>query len=334
MFTFYLFTSRLTFAKIDALLCEVSDLNNFRRKATTFFLRNRDKGIRNLMLYVAIGNVIVYLFSIIDRSGLLLDALSFSPTAIRQGQIWRLFTVMFLDVSTSSYRLLSAIFMVSYYWVGRIIEQSWGTLKFNVYYFLGLLICDLAALLGGCAFLPGWYHMTLFLIFAIVMPNAQVRIWGILPLRAKYLAWFDIGFTLFDCIRSLVSLRGMLWLPSLTMQILLPLIPIVYCLLFAGRDAALLLPDFLRYRKTETQKNFRRYQNQGRRTGSAAQQRPNPGWANNYQSPTGEKPYRHKCTVCGRTDVSNPELEFRYCSKCNGYYCYCMDHINNHVHIQ
>ena len=44
--------------------------------------------------------------------------------------------------------------------------------------------------------------------------------------------------------------------------------------------------------------------------------------------------YRHKCTVCGRTDVSNPELEFRYCSKCNGFYCYCQDHINNHAHIQ
>ena len=45
-------------------------------------------------------------------------------------------------------------------------------------------------------------------------------------------------------------------------------------------------------------------------------------------------PYTHRCTVCGRTDVSNPELEFRYCSRCKGYYCYCQDHINNHVHIQ
>ena len=44
--------------------------------------------------------------------------------------------------------------------------------------------------------------------------------------------------------------------------------------------------------------------------------------------------YTHRCTVCGRTDVSNPELEFRYCSKCKGYYCYCGDHINNHSHIQ
>ena len=43
--------------------------------------------------------------------------------------------------------------------------------------------------------------------------------------------------------------------------------------------------------------------------------------------------YRHKCAVCGRTDVSNPELEFRYCSRCAGYHCFCQDHIDNHIHF-
>ena len=43
--------------------------------------------------------------------------------------------------------------------------------------------------------------------------------------------------------------------------------------------------------------------------------------------------YLHKCCVCGRTDADYPDLEFRYCSKCAGYRCYCMDHINNHVHV-
>ena len=46
------------------------------------------------------------------------------------------------------------------------------------------------------------------------------------------------------------------------------------------------------------------------------------------------KGYLHKCSVCGVTDADNPDMEFRYCSKCNGYYCYCMDHINNHTHVQ
>jgi len=46
-----------------------------------------------------------------------------------------------------------------------------------------------------------------------------------------------------------------------------------------------------------------------------------------------DKLYTHKCAVCGRTDVDHPELEFRYCSKCQGYHCFCSDHINNHIHF-
>ncbi len=46
-----------------------------------------------------------------------------------------------------------------------------------------------------------------------------------------------------------------------------------------------------------------------------------------------DAPYRHKCSVCGRTDAEYPDLEFRYCSKCQGYHCFCIDHINNHVHF-
>jgi len=43
--------------------------------------------------------------------------------------------------------------------------------------------------------------------------------------------------------------------------------------------------------------------------------------------------YRHKCAVCGRTDTDYPDLQFRYCSKCVGYHCFCQDHIFNHVHF-
>ena len=46
-----------------------------------------------------------------------------------------------------------------------------------------------------------------------------------------------------------------------------------------------------------------------------------------------ERGYRHKCEVCGRTDADHPALEFRYCSKCQGYHCFCSDHIFNHVHF-
>ena len=58
--------------------------------------------------------------------------------------------------------------------------------------------------------------------------------------------------------------------------------------------------------------------------------------AGSYQATVAKPqvPYTHKCTVCGKTDVTNPELEFRYCSRCSGYHCYCEDHINQHSHIE
>ena len=58
--------------------------------------------------------------------------------------------------------------------------------------------------------------------------------------------------------------------------------------------------------------------------------------AGSYEASTAtpKAPHTHRCTICGRTDVSHPDLEFRYCSRCNGYHCYCQDHISNHTHIE
>ena len=50
-----------------------------------------------------------------------------------------------------------------------------------------------------------------------------------------------------------------------------------------------------------------------------------------YEQKNGD--YTRKCAVCGRTDKDYPNLEFRYCSQCAGYHCFCQDHINNHVHF-
>ena len=58
--------------------------------------------------------------------------------------------------------------------------------------------------------------------------------------------------------------------------------------------------------------------------------------AGSYEATTArpQTPYTHRCTVCGRTDVTNPDLEFRYCSRCKGYFCYCEEHISNHTHVE
>jgi hypothetical protein len=41
----------------------------------------------------------------------------------------------------------------------------------------------------------------------------------------------------------------------------------------------------------------------------------------------------NRCTTCGVTEKSDPMMEFRYCDKCAGTPCYCIQHISAHVHI-
>lgn len=46
-----------------------------------------------------------------------------------------------------------------------------------------------------------------------------------------------------------------------------------------------------------------------------------------------DQPY-HSCSVCGISDKTHPNMDFRYCPECNGQYCYCTEHIFNHEHVK
>lgn len=46
------------------------------------------------------------------------------------------------------------------------------------------------------------------------------------------------------------------------------------------------------------------------------------------------RPSGHKCAICGRTEADDPTLEFRFCSKCDGNYEYCQEHIFTHEHVK
>ena len=105
-----------------------------------FFFRNRDKGIPNLMLYIVLGNAVVILMSMISNSRVLYDLLSFNKTKILQGEVWRLITYVFTQSGSG---FLDLIFLYFFYLLGRQIEFSMGTLKFNLFYFSGVLLMDI-----------------------------------------------------------------------------------------------------------------------------------------------------------------------------------------------
>ena len=273
-------------------------MKDLRRRFERFCLKNRDTGIPNLMLVIAIGNLAVYALSYIDPSNIVYSYLCFSRSAILRGQVWRLFSYIFTYLN---------------YRRGAVLLFSAFSLFF--YYLTGLVLTDLAAMLLGAGADASALNLSLFLAVATIAPEAKVLLFFFIPIKMKYMAWVYLGFTVLNVFSSLqlASFLSFYWL--------LPVVPLLNYFLFFGSDVKNILPDALRYRQ---RKNYRT---------TTTNARPNPNWAGSYRSKSGEKPYRHKCTVCGRTDTDYPNLEFRYCSKCNGYYCYCIDHINNHVHI-
>lgn len=292
-------------------------MKDLRRRFERFCLKNRGKGIPNLMLVIAIGNLAVFALSYIDPSNIVYSYLCFSRSAILRGQVWRLFSYIFtyLNDVRGVGLLLAAISLFCYYQFGKILESYWGSFRFNLYYLTGLVLTDLAALLLGSGADASALNLSLFLAVATIAPEAKVLLFFFIPIKMKYMAWVYLGFTVLNVFSSLqlASFLSFYWL--------LPVVPLLNYFLFFGSDVKNILPDALRYRQ---RKNYRT---------TTTNARPSPNWAGSYRSKSGEKPYRHKCTVCGRTDTDYPNLEFRYCSKCNGYYCYCIDHINNHVHI-
>ena len=266
--------------------------------------------IPNLMLYIMLGQTIVLFYSLLLNSSLL-SLLYFNPILIMRGQIWRLFTFVFIPNTTSPIFFLFAAFL--YYSIGSALEHAWGTFKFNVYYLLGMIFNMLGLLIVQLIFyrdtvsasyfyvsmyanITIYLNLSLFLAYAVLYPEVQFLLYGILPIKVKYLAAIDVIFLAYGLISGTVGDR------------VLVIVSLLNFLLFFGSK-------LLRSRPTTTQKQFKVQQRELK------------------QGPPIKVAF-HKCSVCGKTELTDPDMEFRYCSKCNGNYEYCMDHLHNHTHIE
>ena len=305
-------------------------MKNLRTRFNRFCLRNRDKGIPNLMLYIALGNAIVILMSMINGGGVLYELLCFDKSKILQGQVWRLLTYVFTQSGSG---FLELVFLYFFYMLGRFVENSLGTFKFNLFYLSGVILMDVFAmifcptepvLIGNTLYLPeafvyGIYgnmayylHLSLVLAFATTNPDAQFMIFFLIPIKAWVMAVVYlvlIGIEVFN----------LSYPTAFFPHCLFPLIGLGNYFLFFWSDLPNLLPFTWRAK-------LRRNKPKGPKV-ITFQAKEGP-----YKAVA--KDYTHKCTVCGRTDTTDPGLEFRYCSRCNGYHCYCIDHINNHTHME
>ena len=285
-------------------------MKKLRRNFNRFCYRHRDKGIPNLMLYICVGTLAMYFLYVMDPSNVLPYWLYFDRDLILKGQVWRLVSYVFLDFSGSI--LLTILILICYYSLGQAIENLWGSLRFTLFYFSGVLLMDVYCLIFDCIASSTYLHLSLFLAYATIFPEAQFTLFLIIPIKARYLALLDL-FLILTGITG--PFPGNLF----------PLIALGNYFLFMGSECLNLLPMSWKVNAKRTAKKA---------VHPRSKTIPfNP--AGSYQATHAKPvaPYTHKCTVCGRTDTDNPDLEFRYCSKCRGYHCYCQDHISNHAHI-
>lgn len=266
-------------------------------------------GIPNLMRYLVAANVVVYILTMFAGRAAL-NFLAFDLNHLLSGEVWRLVTFVLLPFT---YQPISLLIMLSfYYFVGTALEREWGTAKFTLYYLSGMILSVLSTVLVSVATgrygltLSGTYYinLTLFLAFAALYPDAQI-IYIIFPLKAKWLAIADLVLLAWSTLVSLAA--GDL------VDAAASVVAVLNFFIFFWTDILSLFGIRSRQRSRQTIQ-FKSAIRQQKRAAA-------------------ERGYRHKCEVCGRTDTDCPELEFRYCSRCQGYHCFCSDHIFDHQHF-
>ena len=269
------------------------------------------------MLYICVGTAIVYIMSILANNYVLYNLLCFNRTAILHGQVWRLFTYPLTLLQDNI--LFQLITLLCYFSLGQAMERLWGTFKFTLFYLTGVVMMDIYSMIFNCTANVYYLNMSLFLSYATMYPQASFLLFFIIPIKAWVFALIDL----------LIVFAGLFARPF-TAYNFFPLIALANYFLFFGKDVLNVIP-------VSWMANLRRLFRKISPTKKSGNPKviPFPS-AGSYEATTAtpKAPYTHRCTVCGRTDVSNPELEFRYCSRCKGYYCYCQDHISNHSHIQ
>lgn len=269
-------------------------------------------GIPNLMRYIVIISAVVFLLDYFSNGAACYMLYFDAGLILEKGELWRLITWLFVPSGNNIFWTIIGLFC--YYSIGSSVEGYWGRVKFNLFYlscvvitvvlaFVSLLWTDYPYITNGML------NNVLFLVFATLFPTAMIRIQFIIPIQAKWLAALYVVLTIYDIFKY--GLGYLIFMLPMYLGIWLP-----YLVFFWDRVWDLLAEFGFRFRHQNSKQTIQ--------FKSAVRQQ---------KKKDAERGYRHKCAVCGRTDASNPELEFRYCSRCAGYHCFCQDHIFQHEHF-
>ena len=274
-------------------------------------------GIENLTMYIIISYVLGYALMYINPGAL--SMLSLNVTKILQGQVWRLVTWIVYPPSTSSPIWFVIAILFFYYPISASLEHTWGKFKFTLYILSGMIFTVIAAFilhfvmggvldgLGGIIFSTYYISLSIFLAYSLTYPDMTVLLMFVIPIKMKWMSIVYAAIVIYDVARYFMNGAWFMALPIIASLL-------NFVIFFLGTR------DFNRYNPKEIHRKneFKRAVNGGSKTV------PFPGNSNAVT--------KHKCAVCGRTEKDDPNLEFRFCSKCNGNYEYCQDHLYTHIH--
>ena len=275
------------------------------RAIDRFCQKHRNFGVPRLMLFIVLISAAVFIIG-----GGLMDFLVFHPALVMRGEIWRLITWIFIPLTGNIF--FAAIALYFYYFIGSTLEREWGAGKFTIYYIFGILLNIIYGFimwygLGTTVYMvPNYLNLSMFFAFATLFPEHTVRLFFVIPIKVKWLALFNAAYFLYAIVSGLIA--GQIF------SALLPVVALLNYILICGEDLLSYIRP-IKLRASPQVINFKKAAKQVKRD-------------------LADKPYRHKCAVCGKTDTEYPGLEFRYCSRCNGYHCFCIEHINNHIHFE
>ena len=177
----------------------------FERKFGRYAIRGLP---RVIALLYGLGMVIQFINPMIYFLFLGLDG-----GAVAHGQVWRVITFMMYPPVTRgrdpiSWIFLNLLIIPTYYFLSSTLENIWGAFRFNVYFFLGIIGhvagAVLAYLIWGVSIpmTPVYLNFSLFIAVALMFPEVQFFIFGVLPVKAKYLALAETVIYLYEFIRG------------------------------------------------------------------------------------------------------------------------------------
>ena len=283
----------------------------FSRAIDRYCIKNPRFGISKLMLWIVLTSALVYILMLADFT---VSYLIFHPGLIMRGEVWRLITWIFLPTNSTGGMgpFFTLVALYFYYFIGSTLEREWGKAKFTIYYIFGVLLHIVYGFIVYYAFgqlvfiFPMYLNLSMFFAFAVLFPDFTVRLFFIIPIKIKWMALINGAFFVYALIEGLVM--------GLYIIALLPLVAILNFVLICGEE----LLRYVRPYAKKTSPQIIDFNKEAKRV----------------KRDLKDKPYRHKCAVCGKTDTGYPKMDFRYCSKCEGYHCFCSEHINNHVHFR